>query len=101
MLNNVTARSVLDKIIESGEDRKLPEGGSNIFLGAKILRTGYFEFRCDCNRNKIADLIRSMKQEELESILREHGKVEAACEFCKTKYVFTADEATSLINGED
>lgn len=101
MLNNVSAKFVLDGILSGTEDRKLPPESSNIFLEAKILRTGYFEFRCDCNRSKIAGLIRAMKREEVESILGEHGKIEAACEFCKTKYVFTAEEATSLINGED
>lgn len=53
-------------------------------------------FRCNCSRDRIADTLRSMGRGEVEGIVREHGLVEAICEFCGHRYAFDAVDVAGL-----
>jgi len=57
-------------------------------------------FRCSCSRERIADTLRGLGRHEVEDILREHGLVEATCEFCGHHYAFdTVDVAELFTEG--
>jgi len=45
-------------------------------------------FACRCSRKKVADVLRMLGEEEVESILAEQGVVETACDFCAKTYRF-------------
>lgn len=47
-------------------------------------------FSCRCSRNKVADVLRMLGQEEVQSILAEQGVVETVCDFCAKPYKFDA-----------
>jgi len=47
-------------------------------------------FSCRCSRNKVADILRMLGEEEVQSILAEQGTVETICEFCAKPYRFDA-----------
>ena len=43
-------------------------------------------FRCNCSRERIESVLISLGQEEVNSIVKEKGKVEINCEFCNAHY---------------
>ncbi|MBU3557905.1 Hsp33 family molecular chaperone HslO [Polynucleobacter sp. Ross1-W9] len=47
-------------------------------------------FACRCSRTKVADILRMLGEEEVESILAEQGAVETVCDFCAKPYRFDA-----------
>lgn len=47
-------------------------------------------FSCRCSRAKVADVLRMLGQEEVQSILSEQGLVETVCDFCAKPYSFDA-----------
>ena len=61
------------------------------------------KFNCNCNRQKIETLLRSLGQEEVQAILAEQGNISVTCEFCNANYAVDAVDATRLFteNVED
>jgi molecular chaperone Hsp33 len=53
-------------------------------------------FACTCSRERVGNMIRSLGQPEVESILAERGDVEVACEFCGQHYRFDAVDAAQI-----
>ena len=47
-------------------------------------------FACRCSRTKVADILRMLGEEEVQSILAEQGAVETVCDFCAKPYRFDA-----------
>ena len=47
-------------------------------------------FSCTCSRNKVADVLRMLGEEEVQGILEERGTVETVCDFCAKPYRFDA-----------
>jgi molecular chaperone Hsp33 len=47
-------------------------------------------FACSCSRTKVADVLRMLGEEEVQSILVERGIVETICDFCAQPYRFDA-----------
>jgi molecular chaperone Hsp33 len=47
-------------------------------------------FSCRCSRNKVADVLRMLGEDEVQSILAEQGAVETVCDFCAKPYRFDA-----------
>ncbi len=47
-------------------------------------------FSCTCSRNKVADVLRMLGEEEVQGILEERGSVETICDFCAKPYRFDA-----------
>ncbi|MBC7435804.1 MAG: Hsp33 family molecular chaperone HslO [Bdellovibrionales bacterium] len=61
-----------------------------LFWEEKVLR---FEpsaphFACTCSRERVGKMIRSLGEEEADSILAERGNVEVGCDFCGKQYHF-------------
>lgn len=56
---------------------------------------GYY---CNCNRQKIENIVTGMSKEELEDIVKNQGKLQAECHFCNKKYVFTKEELQKIID---
>jgi molecular chaperone Hsp33 len=53
-------------------------------------------FRCGCSRGRIADTLRAIGRDEIDSILSEQGSVDVSCEFCNRDYRFDAVDARQL-----
>lgn len=47
-------------------------------------------FRCSCSRQKIADMIASLGQDEAQDILQQEGAISVNCEFCNARHDFDA-----------
>jgi molecular chaperone Hsp33 len=53
-------------------------------------------FACRCNRDKVEAVLLGLGADELLQLRRERDRTEATCEYCKTRYVFTAEELEQL-----
>ena len=58
--------------------------------GVRSFPTRPIRFACRCSRTKVADILRMLGEEEVQSILAEQGAVETVCDFCAKPYRFDA-----------
>ena len=69
-----------------------------LFWEEKVLR---FEpqtprFACTCSRERVANMIRGLGEEEAEGIVAERGGIDVGCDFCGQQYRFDAVDAAQL-----
>ncbi|MDX1455817.1 MAG: Hsp33 family molecular chaperone HslO [Gammaproteobacteria bacterium] len=62
----------------------------------RLFESAPVAFRCTCSRERIADMLRSLGEKEIESILAEQGSIGVSCEFCAREYLFDAVDAAAL-----
>jgi molecular chaperone Hsp33 len=55
-------------------------------------------FECRCSRERVANVLRSLGQEEIRSVIAEQGAVTVTCEFCQKPYKFDPIDAEQLFN---
>lgn len=53
-------------------------------------------WHCPCTRERVANMLRSLGESELNDILAEQGKVEVTCDFCGKPYAFDAVDCSGL-----
>jgi molecular chaperone Hsp33 len=58
--------------------------------GVRSFPSRPIRFACSCSRTKVADVLRMLGEEEVQSILVEQGRVETVCDFCAQPYRFDA-----------
>jgi len=58
--------------------------------GVRSFPSRPIRFACSCSRTKVADILRMLGEEEVQSILVEQGIVETVCDFCVQPYRFDA-----------
>lgn len=58
------------------------------------------QFYCSCSRESVANMLRMLGSEELESIIEERGEIEVNCDFCNTLYRFDKIDAAQLLTAE-
>jgi molecular chaperone Hsp33 len=56
-------------------------------------------FRCSCSRGRIEETLRTLGQDEVESILEDQGVIEVNCEFCNRAYQWDRVDARALLAG--
>ena len=56
-------------------------------------------FACTCGRERVANMILGLGQDEAQSILAERGDVEVGCEFCGLQYRFDPIDVAALFLG--
>lgn len=54
-------------------------------------------FVCDCSRERLAGILRSLDREELTAMIREDKGAEMVCHYCNKKYYFDEDELKALL----
>lgn len=54
------------------------------------------EYRCKCSKERIANAIVGLGNEEIQSMIDEDHGAEASCHFCNEKYQFTVEELEEL-----
>jgi len=55
-------------------------------------------FQCSCSRERVAGILQSLGDEELQSLLKERGDVEVRCEFCNRAWRFDAVDVAALFS---
>ncbi|MBE7010523.1 MAG: Hsp33 family molecular chaperone HslO [Ruminococcaceae bacterium] len=94
---NLNALPPLTTMLEDGltaEEiiEKLTEG-----FTIKYLDGAEYEYRCDCNRDKICRALISLGKEELCDMIEKDGGAEITCQFCPKVYRFSKEELQDLL----
>jgi molecular chaperone Hsp33 len=55
-------------------------------------------FHCGCSRQSVANMLRILGCEEVESVLAERGEIEVHCDFCNQRYGFDSVDAAQLFS---
>lgn len=63
----------------------------------RVLDKIELEYVCDCSREKIQQIIRSLGEKEIKDIIEEDGKAEVVCHFCNTKHQFDKEDLLKLL----
>ena len=63
--------------------------------GVRVFETQPLEARCRCSRERIVRILRSLSHEDIEE-MRSEPVTTVTCEFCNTRYEFTADDLAPL-----
>ena len=65
-------------------------------LGAELLDESQPAYRCDCSRERTANMLRSLDRNTLTEMADEMPEIEVCCHFCNEKYIFTPDEVRQM-----
>lgn len=63
----------------------------------RLFEASNTKFFCSCSRNSVANMLRMLGNDEINSILEEQGKIEVNCDFCNTHYQFDKVDAAQLV----
>ncbi|SEU10355.1 molecular chaperone Hsp33 [Salinibacillus kushneri] len=77
-----TPEEILETILEGG----------NI----KILNTQPISFQCECSRDRLANAITSLGNDEIQDMIEKDKGATATCHFCNETYEFTAEDLEQL-----
>lgn len=55
-------------------------------------------FKCTCSRERCADALRTLPDEEVDSILADDGEIDMHCDYCGNHYVFNAMDIAEIRN---
>lgn len=72
--------------------RVFPEDDIRLFSGTPVW------FQCSCSRERVAGILQSLGEDELQALLRERDEVEVRCEFCNRAWHFDAVDVASLFS---
>lgn len=63
----------------------------------QILEKMDIEYKCDCSRERIEQVIISLGKQEIVDIIEEDGQAEIVCHFCDTKHQFNKKELNKIL----
>ena len=86
----LTPAELLQDDIEQRLVRMFGDDAVRVFSGHGIVH------ECRCSRERVANVLRSLGQEEVRSVIAEQGAVTVTCEFCQRPYKFDAIDAEQL-----
>jgi len=66
----------------------------------RLFEASNTKFFCSCSRASVANMLRMLGSDEIESILEEQGAIDVNCDFCNTHYRFDKVDAAQLLAGD-
>lgn len=92
----IQAFPAISKLIEQGYTperilERLFDGETITFLDKMPL-----EYRCSCSKERIANAITGLGNDEIDKMIIEDGGATATCHFCNEEYQFTVEELEKL-----
>lgn len=84
-LAGLSAQEILHRLYNEDDVR--------LFEGAPVA------FRCQCSRERIEHTLQGLGHDDVQSILKEQGRVDVDCEFCGRRYGFDVVDVESLFSG--
>ena len=85
-----TPAQLLADDIEQRLVRMFGDDEVRVFSGHDVVH------ECRCSRERVANVLRSLGQEEVRSVIAEQGAVTVTCEFCQKPYKFDPIDAEQL-----
>lgn len=58
----------------------------------------YVEFKCTCSRGRCANALKTLPDEEVDSILAEESEIDMHCDYCCNHYLFNAMDIAEIRN---
>ena len=89
-METLTPEQLLADDIEQRLLRLFGDDEVRVFSGHDVV------FECRCSRERVANVLRSLGQEEVRSVIAEQGSVTVTCEFCQKPYKFDPIDAEQL-----
>jgi molecular chaperone Hsp33 len=89
-METLTPAGLLADDIEQRLVRMFGDDEVRVFGGHDV------KFECRCSRERVANVLRSLGQEEVRSVIAEQGAVTVTCEFCQKPYKFDPIDAEQL-----
>lgn len=86
--DNSTARQVIERFFNRFED-------------VVFVEDSHIAYQCNCNRQKLATVVKGIGKQEAQSIVDEMGAIEIQCHFCNTKYTFSQQDIESIFNNDN
>ncbi len=68
-----------------------------IFSTVDIIERKTPHLYCDCNRQRLEEVLISLGEKELEDMIKTDNKAQLVCRFCNKKYDFDGNELTRLL----
>lgn len=93
----ISAAPAISSLLRNGEP--IEKIITNIFAGIDCTRPESIplEFRCNCDRSQVAQVLKSLGQEELSAIADEGEQIEITCEYCRQSYSFAPADVSAMI----
>lgn len=63
----------------------------------RVLDKVDLEYQCDCSRERMENVLKSIGEKEIKAMIEEDGQAEVVCHFCNTKHHFSESELEKLI----
>lgn len=98
--NAISSIGAISSLIDKGLS---PEDIMNRLLKdfeIKLLDKTELKYTCDCSRERIKKVLKSIGNKEIKSMIDDDGKAEVLCHFCNTKYLFSKEDLEELIGKE-
>lgn len=64
----------------------------------EILEERNIQWKCDCSKERLEQVIMTIGKKDLKEIIEEDGKAELQCQFCLKKYNFSREELIGILN---
>lgn len=90
LADTVSADELLNLDCESLLHRLFHEEQVRLFEAESVA------FKCSCSRQKIADTLLALGENELQEIFKHQHQVEVDCQFCGAQYCFTPEAVAAL-----
>jgi molecular chaperone Hsp33 len=89
-LLGLTPAALIQDDIEQRLVRMFGDDEVRVFSGHDVVH------ECRCSRERVANVLRSLGQDEVRSVIAEQGGVTVTCEFCQKPYRFDPIDAVQL-----
>lgn len=86
----------LENLKVSSLEENIEVSLEKMFDDLEILEKGIVAFKCDCNKEKFINGLKSLNKEELTKIIEEDKNIEVVCNFCSQKYYFYEEELKEM-----
>ena len=83
--------------IRTGDVDGKPAAGG-MLLQVTVYDPQDVEFKCTCSRERCADALKTLPDEEVDSILAEDGEIDMHCDYCGNHYLFNAMDIAEIRN---
>lgn len=93
-LETVTPQELMELAPETLLHRLFHEDDIRVFEPQPV------SFYCRCSRSGVANMLKMLGKEEVQSILEERSNIEVNCEFCNQQYTFDSVDADQLFSSD-
>jgi len=90
LANTITEQELLELPTEELLHRLFHEEDIRLYEASPVV------FRCECSRERVADSLRNLGEEEVQDIIEEQGLISVNCGFCQQQYNFDSVDAKQL-----